>query len=49
MQSFNFISPTKVLFGKHKVEEIGKELKQLGSAVILVVYGMNSVDRKSVV
>lgn len=43
MQSFNFISPTKVLFGKHKVEEIGKELKQLGSAVILVVYGMNSV------
>lgn len=43
MNNFNFISPTKIYFGKDKELEIGKILKSLGSARILIIYGMNSV------
>ncbi|MEG1565526.1 MAG: iron-containing alcohol dehydrogenase [Bacilli bacterium] len=43
MLNFEFCSPTRVLFGRNKEEEIGAKLKELGSAVVLIVYGQSSV------
>lgn len=44
MKNFNFHTPTKILFGKNKVSEIGPEIKQFGSRVLLV-YGGGSVKK----
>lgn len=44
MKNFNYNIPTKVLFGKGKVEEVGKEAKKYGDKVLLV-YGKGSVKK----
>lgn len=44
MQNFNFHVPTKILFGREKVNEIGKEIKKYGSRVLLT-YGGGSVKK----
>ena len=44
MRNFNYNIPTKVLFGKGKVEEVGKEAKKYGDKVLLV-YGKGSVKK----
>ncbi|MBN2744714.1 MAG: iron-containing alcohol dehydrogenase [Marinilabiliaceae bacterium] len=44
MRNFNFCAPTKILFGKNKVEEIGPEIKAHGTRVLLV-YGGGSVKK----
>lgn len=44
MKNFNYNIPTKVLFGKGKVNEVGKEAKKYGDKVLLV-YGKGSVKR----
>ncbi|WP_291855826.1 iron-containing alcohol dehydrogenase [Marinilabilia sp.] len=44
MQNFNYHVPTKILFGKDKVTETAKEIKEHGSRVLLT-YGGGSVKR----
>jgi hypothetical protein len=44
MKNFNFHVPTKILFGKNKVNELGQEIKQHGSRVLLA-YGGGSVKK----
>jgi alcohol dehydrogenase YqhD (iron-dependent ADH family) len=44
MNNFNYHVPTKILFGKNKVVEIGKEIKKHGSRVLLT-YGGGSVKK----
>lgn len=44
MKNFNYNIPTKVLFGKGKVKEVGKEAKKYGDKVLLV-YGKGSVKK----
>lgn len=44
MKNFNYNIPTKVLFGKGKVNEVGKEAKKYGDKVLLV-YGKGSVKK----
>lgn len=44
MKNFNYNIPTKVLFGKGKVKEVGKEAKKYGDKVLLV-YGKSSVKK----
>ena len=36
MKNFNYNIPTKVLFGRGKVNEVGKEAKRYGDKVLLV-------------
>ncbi|NPA36744.1 MAG: iron-containing alcohol dehydrogenase [Chlorobi bacterium] len=44
MKNFNFIAPTKILFGKNKVNELGNEIKQHGTRV-LFAYGTGSIKK----
>lgn len=44
MKNFNYNIPTKVLFGKGKVNEVGREAKKYGDKVLLV-YGKGSVKK----
>ncbi len=44
MKNFNYNVSTKVLFGKGKVREVGKEAKKYGDKV-LIVYGKGSVKK----
>lgn len=44
MENFNFHAPTKILFGRGKVNEIGDEIKKHGSRVLLA-YGGGSVKK----
>lgn len=44
MQDFWFHNPTKVVFGRNKVEQIGEETKTYGHRVLLV-YGRESIHR----
>lgn len=44
MKNFNYSIPTRVLFGKGKVEKLGSEVKKYTSKVLLV-YGMSSIKR----
>lgn len=44
MKNFNYNIPTKVLFGRGKVNEVGKEAKRYGDKVLLV-YGKGSVKK----
>lgn len=44
MKNFNYNISTKVLFGKGKVLEVGKEAKKYGNKVLLV-YGKGSIKR----
>lgn len=43
MNDFNFHNPTKVLFGKGKISEIGKEISKYGIKKVLLHYGMGSI------
>ena len=44
MKNFNFIAPTKILFGKNKVNELAGEIGQYGQKV-LFAYGGGSIKR----
>lgn len=44
MKNFNFYNPTRVIFGKGEVNQIGKLVKQYGTTVLLV-YGKSSIKR----
>lgn len=45
MNSFEFYSPTKVIFGKNAESRVSEELKALGGSRVLVVYGGGSVKK----
>ena len=47
MRNFNFYAPTKILFGKNKVNEMANEIKTYGSKV-LMVYGGGSIKKTGV-
>lgn len=47
MENFNYNIPTKVFFGKGKIEVLGKEIKKYGSRVLLA-YGGGSIKRTGV-
>ena len=42
MQNFTFWNPTKIIFGKDTISQIGAETKQFGKKV-LFVYGKESI------
>lgn len=44
MRDFNFQVATRVLFGRNKIENLGKEIKKLGNRVLLV-YGGGSIKK----
>ncbi|STO31380.1 NADH-dependent butanol dehydrogenase A [Fusobacterium necrogenes] len=44
MKNFNYNVSTRILFGRGKINEIGKEVKKYGDKV-LIVYGKGSVKR----
>jgi butanol dehydrogenase len=44
MLNFNYSIPTKIFFGKDKINVLGKQLKEYGSKVLLV-YGGGSIKR----
>lgn len=46
MENFNYYIPTKILFGKGKIESLGKEASQYGKN-ILIVYGKGSIFQKN--
>ncbi len=43
MNNFNFYNPTKIIFGKNKVSEIGKELKDNDHKKVLLLAGKGSI------
>lgn len=43
MINFDFISPTKIYFGKDREEEIGSILKDFSHKRVLIVYGKSSI------
>ena len=45
MKDFNFISPTKIYFGKNKEKDIGKIIKEYGFKKVLFHYGQNSIKK----
>ena len=45
MQSFEYYTPTKVIFGKDKENEIGKVVKGYGANRVFIVYGGGSVKK----
>lgn len=45
MNDFVYYTPTKVIFGKDKENEVGIELKKAGATKVLVHYGTGSVIR----
>lgn len=47
MQNFIFYSPTRILFGKGQIENLGEQVKQYGSKVLLV-YGKGSIKKNGV-
>lgn len=47
MKDFNYSIPTKVFFGRNKIEVLGTELKKYGSKVLLV-YGGGSIKRNGI-
>ena len=42
MERFDFYSPTKILFGKGREEEVGAQVKAFGGTKAVVVYGGKS-------
>ncbi len=48
MKDFKFHNPTKVIFGRGKISEIGKELKRDGIKKVLMVAGKGSIKRNGV-
>lgn len=45
MINFDFVSPTKIYFGKGRENELAKELNEFGYKRILIVYGEGSIKR----
>lgn len=48
MNSFQFYSPTKVVFGKEKEKETGLQIREFGGSRVLIVYGGGSVKKNGV-
>ena len=46
MENFNYYIPTKILFGKRKIESLGKEAAKYGKN-ILMVYGKGSIFKEN--
>ena len=46
MENFNYYIPTKILFGKGKIESLGKEAAKYGKN-ILMVYGKGSIFKEN--
>ncbi|MCJ7472818.1 MAG: iron-containing alcohol dehydrogenase [Actinobacteria bacterium] len=44
MEDFELHIPTKIIFGKNKVQEIGKHAKKYGKK-LLMIYGMRSIKK----
>lgn len=47
MLNFNFHNPTKILFGKNKIHQLGKEILPYGRKVLLV-YGGGSIKKNGI-
>lgn len=47
MQNFTFYSPTRILFGKGQIENLGQQVKQYASKILLV-YGKGSIKKNGV-
>ena len=48
MQSFNYYTPTKVVFGKGVLDQVGEQVKAFGGTKVLIHYGGGSVRRTGV-
>ena len=44
MMNFDYHVPTKILFGKNKIENLGKEIKNIADNILLV-YGTSSIKK----
>jgi alcohol dehydrogenase YqhD (iron-dependent ADH family) len=47
MRDFTYVIPTKILFGKNQVQNLGRELPSLGKKILLV-YGTRSIKETGV-
>lgn len=47
MQNFVYVNPTKIFFGKDQINNLGREIKNYASRVLLV-YGSNSIKENGV-
>lgn len=45
MRDFNFHNPTKILFGKNKIEVLASQLKKNNASKVLLVYGKGSIKK----
>jgi len=45
MINFDFVSPTKIYFGKDKEKQVGFAIKSLGFSSVLLVYGQDSIKK----
>lgn len=48
MRNFDYVNPTKVIFGKETVTRIGSELKRDGIKKVLMLYGKSSIFKNGV-
>ncbi len=48
MHNFNFYNPTKIIFGKDTIGEIGNEIKSRGIGKVLLLYGKGSIFKNGV-
>ncbi len=48
MKDFVFHNPTKIVFGKGKVKQIGEEIKSFGVKKVLLLYGKGSIKKNGV-
>ena len=44
MIDFDFVSPTKIFFGKQKEEKVGEAAKEFGFKKVLIVYGSHRIE-----
>ncbi|AFS79638.1 iron-containing alcohol dehydrogenase [Gottschalkia acidurici 9a] len=48
MNNFIFQNPTKIIFGRDTIKNIGKEIKNHGIKKVLIIYGKGSIHRNGV-
>ena len=48
MTDFNFISPTKIIFGRRKETEVGEILASFNAKKVLLVYGTGSIKKTGI-
>ena len=48
IENFNYYTPTKVVFGKGMLDQVGQEVKAQGAKKVLIHYGGGSVKRTGV-